>query len=92
LIGSLTVFKQVEFMQKQDLGLRIDQTIVIKPPLARVDSFYRNIRGFKRESLLLPEVKSVAASTSIPGEPIFWNAGGIKLVGDDDKTAKQYRV
>ena len=92
LIGSLTVFKQVQFMQKQDLGMRIDQTIVIKPPLARIDSFYRNIRAFKRESLQLPEVKSATVSTSIPGEPIFWNAGGIKLVGDDDKTAKQYRV
>jgi putative ABC transport system permease protein len=92
LIGSLTVFKQVQFMQKQDLGMKIDQTIVIKAPLAKIDSFYRNIKAFKRESLLLPEVKSVTASTSIPGEPIFWNAGGIKLVGDDDKTAKQYRV
>jgi len=92
LIGSLTVFKQVQFMQKQDLGLRIDQTIVIRPPLAKIDSFYRNIKAFKRESLQLPEVKSVTASTSIPGEPIFWNAGGIKLVGDDDKTAKQYRI
>ena len=79
-------------MQNQNLGLKIDQTVVIKPPLARIDSFYRNIKEFKHECLQLPEIKSVAASTNVPGEPIFWNAGGIKLVGTDDKDAKQYRV
>jgi putative ABC transport system permease protein len=92
LIGSMTVFKQVQFMQKQDLGVRIDQTVIIKAPLARVDSFYRNIRAFKHDNLQLPEVKSITVSTNVPGEPVFWNAGGIKLVGDDDKNAKQYRV
>jgi putative ABC transport system permease protein len=34
----------------------------------------------------------VAASTSIPGEAVGWNAGGIKLVGTDESTQKQYRV
>ena len=92
LIGSLTVFKQVQFMQSQDLGLKIDQTVIIKPPLARIDSFYRNIKQFKHECLQLPEIKSVSASTSIPGEPVFWNAGGIKLVGANDRDAKQYRI
>jgi putative ABC transport system permease protein len=92
LIGSITVFKQVQFMQQQDLGLKIDQTIVIKPPLARIDSFYRDIKQFKHETLELPEVKSITASTNIPGDAIGWNAGGIKLVGENDNQGKQYRV
>jgi putative ABC transport system permease protein len=37
-------------------------------------------------------VKGVTISTSIPGEPVGWNAGGIKLVGTDESTQKQYRV
>src|SRR6202012_3824744 len=81
LVGSLTVFKQVQFMQKQDLGIKVDQTVIIQAPLAKIDSFYRNIKAFKRESLQMPEVKNVAVSTTIPGDPVFWNAGGIKLVG-----------
>lgn len=92
LIGSLTVFRQVQFMQQQDLGMKIDQTVVISAPLAKVDSFYRQMRGFKQQCLERPDVKSVSVSTTIPGDPVFWNAGGIKLVGDDDKNAKQYRV
>ena len=31
-------------------------------------------------------------STSIPGEAVNWNAGGIKLVGTDESPQKQYRV
>jgi len=92
LVGSLTVFKQIEYMQKQNLGINIDQTLVIKAPLAKIDSFYRTMKNFKDESLKLANVKSITASTAVPGEPIGWNAGGIKLVGADQSTAKQYRV
>jgi len=92
LIGSLTVFRQVQFMQQQDLGMTIDQTMVIKPPLAKIDSFYRDMKSFKNETLMLPGVKSIAVSTNIPGDAVDWNAGGIKLVGANDKDSKQYRV
>jgi len=92
LIGSLTVYKQIQFMEKQKLGINIDQTLVIKPPLAKVDSFYRSMSAFKNESLRNAAVKSVTVSTSIPGEPVQWNAGGIKLVGTPDADGKQYRI
>jgi putative ABC transport system permease protein len=92
LIGSLTVFKQLKYMQNQKLGVKIDQTLVIKAPLVKVDSFYRSMNSFKQECLAQTAVKSVTVSTSIPGEPVGWNAGGIKLVGSDQSTSKQYRI
>jgi putative ABC transport system permease protein len=92
LIGSLTVYRQVSFMEKQKLGINIDQTLVIKPPLAHVDSFYRSMSSFKNESLRNPAIKSVTVSTNIPGEAVDWNAGGIKLKGTDQSQGKQYRI
>jgi len=92
LIGSLTVYRQVSYMEKQKLGINIDQTLIIKQPLAYVDSFYRSMSAFKNESLRDPSVKSVTVSTSIPGEPVGWNAGGIKLKGTDQSQGKQYRI
>ncbi|MCR8559780.1 ABC transporter permease [Mucilaginibacter sp. BJC16-A38] len=92
LIGSLTVYRQISFMEKQSLGININQTLVIKPPLSRVDSFYRSMSAFKNESLRNAAVKSVTVSTSIPGEPVQWNAGGIKLVGTPESEGKQYRI
>jgi putative ABC transport system permease protein len=92
LIGSLTVFRQLKFMQNQKLGLKIDQTLVIKPPLIKVDSFYRDMSAFKQECLKQSAVKNITLSTSIPGEPIPWNAGGIKLTTADQSQGKQYRI
>jgi putative ABC transport system permease protein len=92
LIGSLTVYRQIQYMQKQKLGINIDQTLVIKPPLAKVDSFYRTMTAFKNTSLTDPSIKSITVSTSVPGEAINWNAGGIVLHGADQSQAKQYRI
>jgi len=92
LIGSVTVYRQVSFMEKQNLGINIDQTLVIKQPLAHIDSFYRSMSAFKNECLRDPSIKSLTVSTSIPGEPVGWNAGGIKLKGTDQSQGKQYRI
>jgi putative ABC transport system permease protein len=92
LIWSLTVYKQVSFMEQQNLGININQTLVIKQPLAHIDSFYRSMSAFKNECLRDPSIKSVTVSTNIPGDPVGWNAGGIKLKGTDQSQGKQYRI
>ncbi|HEX3384275.1 MAG TPA: ABC transporter permease, partial [Mucilaginibacter sp.] len=92
LIGSVTVYRQVSYMEKQNLGININQTLVIKQPLAHIDSFYRSMSSFKNECLRDRSIKSITVSTSIPGEPVGWNAGGIKLKGTDQSQGKQYRI
>jgi putative ABC transport system permease protein len=92
LIGAMTVYRQIQYMQKQHLGINIDQTLVIKAPLAKVDSFYRSMAAFKNSSLSDPSIKSITVSTSVPGEAINWNAGGIVMHGADQSTSKQYRI
>jgi putative ABC transport system permease protein len=93
LIGTLAVYKQIQFMRKQSLGLDIDQTLVVNPPIVGVDSTYmQKLTAFKQELLRQSNINNVTVSTSIPGEPVGWNAGGIKLVGSDESTQKQYRV
>jgi len=92
LIGSLTVFRQIQYMQKQSLGINIDQTIVAKPPIAKIDSFFRNMKAFKNTILSDPSVKAMTVSTSVPGDAVGWNAGGIKPHGADDSKGKQYRI
>jgi putative ABC transport system permease protein len=92
LIGSLTVYRQIQYMQNQSLGINIDQTIVIKPPIAKIDSFSRNMKSFKDNILANAAVKGMTVSTTVPGEPVAWNAGGIKPHGADQSQGKQYRV
>ena len=92
LIGTLTVYQQIQFMRKQSLGLQIEQTLVVAPPVDIDSTYATQMRAFKESLLRYPEVKSVSTATTIPGQPVDWNAGGIRLVTEDDKESKQYRV
>jgi len=93
LIGTFAVYKQVQYMRKQSLGINIDQTLVVRPPMVFTDSIYsQSMNAFKETLNQHTEIKGITISTSIPGQPVGWNAGGIKLVGTDESTQKQYRV
>ena len=93
LIGTVTVYQQIQYMRKQSLGLNIDQTLVVPSPIVGVDStFLQKITAFKQELQKQSAITNIAISTSIPGEAIDWNAGGIKLVEQDESKQKQYRV
>ncbi len=93
LIGTFAVYQQIQYMRKQSLGINIDQTLVVRPPMVLTDSIYtQSMNAFKETLHLHTEVKGVTISTSIPGEAVGWNAGGIKLVGTNESTQKQYRV
>lgn len=93
LIGTVTVYQQIQYMRNQSLGMNIDQTLVIPPPIVGIDStFLQKITTFKQELQKQSSIHDITVSTSIPGEPVGWNAGGIKLVGQDESKSKQYRV
>src|SRR4030095_3774899 len=65
----------------------------VKPPIVRADSTYPDkVEGLKQALLQQSSVKTITESTSIFGQPVDWNAGGIKIVGTDESTQKQYRV
>jgi putative ABC transport system permease protein len=80
-------------MRKQSLGMDISETLVTSAPIVGVDStFIQKMTSFKEELKRESYIGDVAISTSIPGEPVGWNAGGIKLVGQDESKQNQYRV
>src|SRR4030095_2593983 len=92
LIGTLAVYQQIKYMRKQSLGLDIDQTLVVRPPMVTDSTYTQSMDAFKETLNQQTSIKGVAISMSIPGEAVGWNAGGIKLVGTDESTQKQYRV
>jgi len=93
LIGTLAVYRQIQFMRKQSLGINVDQTLVVNRPIVGLDSTYlQKISAFKETLKQKSSISNVTVSTTVPGQPVDWNAGGIKLVGADETTQKQYRV
>lgn len=91
LIGSLVVYQQIQFMRNQSLGIDIDQTLVIRPPIVSDSTFTTKKKAFKEVLLQYPTIKDIAVSSTVPGEGGGFNAGGIRLVGQDESQQKQYR-
>jgi putative ABC transport system permease protein len=92
LIGALTVYKQISFMQNQKLGVNIDQTVVIRSPLIRVDSMKRDMRLFKEAALTLTSVKSMTISSDVPGSEVGNNRGALRIAGQGENLNVQARV
>ncbi len=92
LIGTLAVYQQIQFMRKQSLGLAIDKTLIVSPPIVADSTYSSQMNAFKESLVQYPSIKGVATATTIPGQPVDWNAGGIRLVSEDETDAKQYRV
>ncbi|MEO1011253.1 MAG: ABC transporter permease [Bacteroidota bacterium] len=91
LIGSLVVYQQIQFMRNQSLGIDIDQTLVIRAPIATDSTFVAQKQALKEKLLQYPDIKGVAVSSVVPGEGTGGNAGGIRLVNQDESEQKQYR-
>jgi putative ABC transport system permease protein len=90
--GTITVYRQLSYMRSQDLGVNIDQTLILKGPDVADSTYNKKFTAFKTELLKNPAISSVSASTSVPGSKVQWNAGGIRRLADDDSKSNQYRV
>lgn len=90
--GSIIVYQQLSFMRNQDLGIDISKTLVIRAP-GVTDSLYKEkVETFKAEVLRISSVKSMSASTNVPGDEIFWANGIRRLAGGPENTISGYTV
>lgn len=90
VIGMFTVYSQLSFMRDQDLGVNINQTVIVRSPLV-VDSTYASrFAVLKNQFEQLPDVASVSASSVVPGQSGD-NAGGIRRLNQTDQEQNQYR-
>ena len=92
LIGTAAVYSQIQYMRKQSLGIDIDRTLVVTPPIVTDSLYMQKLASFKESLQSQSYIRHATVSTTIPGQPVDWNAGGIKLVGSPESSQKQYRV
>lgn len=92
IVATLTVFRQVAFMQSQDVGFVMDQTLVIKAPRVRGENYGSTLNSFRETVLRRPDVSKMCHVTEVPGRQIYWDAGGIFKAGDDPNQGKNYQI
>jgi putative ABC transport system permease protein len=92
IIATLTVFRQVTYMQHHDLGFALDQTLVINAPLIRGEAYSSTLAAFRETILKRSDITKVCHVTEVPGRQIYWDAGGIHKAGEDTNQGKNYQI
>lgn len=83
--GTLIVYQQLQYMKTKDLGINIEQTLVLQGPRVISDSVYiQKVEAFNTEIKRIPGVAGISASTNIPGEENYWTMNIRRLSGNVD--------
>ena len=75
----IAIQQQIEFMRNQDLGIEIDQTMIIEDALVTDSKSIEKYETVKNQILNLSAVKGVTNASSFPGREIDWHRTDIFL-------------
>ena len=83
IAGTMLVYRQLYYMQNQDLGADINQTLVLKSAGSGLsDSAYSDaFTSFKQEILQVNGVKNMTASSDVMGNEILWSTNWNRVHG-----------
>lgn len=81
LIGTFTVFHQLQYMRSQDLGMNMEQVLVVIGPKTTDNS---KIKAFRNEMSRQKDVSGVCVSSNVPGKEI-WSANPALRLGQEEK-------
>jgi putative ABC transport system permease protein len=81
VICSLTVARQIRFMQKADLGIDLSQVVVLRGAAStHTDSLRReHFNAFREEALQQTGFLSGTASMNVPGQPMRFRISNLSL-------------
>ena len=72
IIGSFVVYKQIRFVNRQDLGLNLSKVLIIKPPILTAfdSSFISHNNSFKDELTQIPGIIGASSSNRVAGDEV----------------------
>ena len=85
IFGSLIVNKQLSYMHQKDLGMNIDQVLVLKAAKASDSVYQAGFNYFKNEVKSLSTVEETTSTSFIPGKEITYTRGIQRMDGETKK-------
>lgn len=72
IIGSFVVYRQIRFVNNQDLGLNLSQVLIVKPPILTGfdSSFISHENSFKAELNQIPGIIATCSSNRVAGDEL----------------------
>ena len=86
IAGTWAVFRQLAFMRHQQLGVDIEQTLIVKAPSIADSTYSARLNSFKSELLHYAGIQSLTSSTNIPGRESTWG-GSVQRFGEARENA-----
>lgn len=85
LLGTIVVYKQVNYMQHMELGMDLEQIVTIPSPSLVPEGVNKEnvVETFTQELSNLPAILKVGTSGSLPGEGFFYNTTSFKKASAD---------
>lgn len=91
IVGTIVVYQQIGFMRNQKLGVDIEQTLVLEGASSVQDSLFQaSFKPFKNDLMRLGNVQNVTASSSVPGEEIYWTTGARWMRAPNEANTTMY--
>jgi putative ABC transport system permease protein len=84
IAGTITIYRQLSYMQAQDLGYNKEQVLVVRAAAIVDSTFATKVQYFKNEMLQMPALVNITASSEIPGNAIT-DRNTIRKIGDEAK-------
>jgi putative ABC transport system permease protein len=92
IVGTFTVYKQLDFMRNGELGVDTEQVLVVQGPHLTDSTFYNKYETFRESLLRSSEVNNVSVSTDVPGRTVRGSNGGVRIVGQETSVGNSFRV
>ncbi|QSE96565.1 ABC transporter permease [Fulvivirga lutea] len=84
LTCSLILYQQINYLQNKDLGIDIDQKLLVYKPKESIENYEAKAQSFKNELSKLASTNGVSASGSVPSHHFNWSTNNMHRI---DKTA-----
>ncbi len=92
IIGVITIYRQINFMRNQALGINIERTLVTYSSMNDIGTAKRitSLQTYKNKVRALPEVEAITTASALPGKEIIWQRQDIRKANDLPDTKNNY--
>lgn len=74
IAGTLIVYLQLDYMREQELGITLENKIVVRSPMLFVEGSGTYRKTIRQELMQLEGIRNVAATNEIPGSEVYWRS------------------
>lgn len=78
MVGTFVAWQQLSYMMNQDLGVRVDQVLVLKAPV-KTGNYLQKTQTLKNELKAIPGILEVTGSGAVPGKEVGQNLANRRL-------------